>query len=144
MGCLPAKEEEDTHRYENAVQVARLPGFFVGPHNGSQLGDVIHSHNVDVVFAAESLDEGEVDLEGNVPLVLLISGQHAEGDRVRVTAEGTARREQRLLPGPPKQAGTVAAAQAEKGHPELPFLSVTGRSQGRTRGREEILTHSSA
>lgn len=69
------------------MQVAWLPSLFTGPHNCCQLRDIIHSHNVDVVFTTESLDEGEVDLKGNIPLVILICRQQAESYGIWITAE---------------------------------------------------------
>lgn len=68
------------------MEVPRLPRLLAGPHDGSQLGHVVHPHNVNVVLAAEGLDQGEVDLQGNVPLVLLVRGQHAESDNVGIAA----------------------------------------------------------
>lgn len=78
--------EVDTHRYEDAVQVSWFTSFLTSPHNSGQLLDIIHSHNVNVVLAAESLDESEVDLQGNVPLILLICRQHTESNCVRISA----------------------------------------------------------
>lgn len=81
-----ARRSQDTHRDEDAVQIPRLPGVLAGPHDGRQLGHVVHPHDVDVVLAAEGLDQSEVDLQGDVPLVLLVRGQHAERDVVGVAA----------------------------------------------------------
>lgn len=72
------------------MQIPRLPGVLAGPHDDRQLGHVVHPHDVDVVLAAESLDQSEMDLQGDVPLVLLIRGQHTERNVVGVAA----RREQ--------------------------------------------------
>lgn len=52
-------------------------------------GQALHARNaqyVDVVVAAESLDEGEVDLQGDVTFVLLIGGQQAQHHAVGVPA----------------------------------------------------------
>lgn len=54
------------------------------------LGQTLHvadAHDADVVVEAERLDEGEVDLQRDVALELLVRGQHAEGHAVRVTVE---------------------------------------------------------
>ena len=102
------------------MQVAWLPRFFLGPHNGGQLWDVVHTHNVNIIFAAKSLDEGEVDLEGNVPFVLLISGQHTKGDSIWVAAEERAKGENRLGTDFPKQAEHVAVGKAATLDPLCP------------------------
>lgn len=47
-------------------------------HEVGQALDVIDAHHVDVVIEAESLDEGEVNLQSDVTLVLLIGGEDAE------------------------------------------------------------------
>lgn len=49
------------------------------PHTG-------HAHNVDVVVATESLKQREVDLQRDVVLVLLVRGEDAQDDAVRVSA----------------------------------------------------------
>lgn len=54
-------------------------------NNLSQTLHVAHSDDADVVVEAEGLDEGEVDLESDVILKLLIHGQDAERHAVRVT-----------------------------------------------------------
>ena len=78
-GLLPG-----THRDKNAVRVLGLAGL-VHTHEVGQALDVVDAHHVDVVVEAESLDEGEVDLEGDVTLVLLIGGEDAERHAVWVT-----------------------------------------------------------
>ena len=73
------------YRDEHAVRVLQLPGFV-----SQQLGEalsVAHSHDADVVIEAESLDEGEMDLQSNVTLELLVHRQHAESHAVRITAK---------------------------------------------------------
>lgn len=82
----------DTHRDEDAVEVPRLPILLTGPYDRRQLGHIVDPHDVDVILAAECLDEGEVDLQGDIPLVLLIGRQHAESHIVGVAARGEARR----------------------------------------------------
>lgn len=56
-------------------------------NNLSQTLHVAHSDDADVVVEAEGLDEGEVDLQSDVTLKLLIHGQDAERHAVRVTVE---------------------------------------------------------
>lgn len=84
------------------MEIPRLPGVLAGPHDGRQLGHVVHPHDVDVVLAAEGLDQSEVDLQGDVPLVFLIRGQHAERDVVGVAARGEQRGESRGRRRPPR------------------------------------------
>lgn len=57
-------------------------------HEVGQTLDVVDAHHVDVVVEAERLDEREVDLEGDVALVLLIGSEHAESNAVWVTVRG--------------------------------------------------------
>lgn len=64
-------------------------------HEVGQALDVVDAHHVDVVVKAEGLDEGEVDLEGDVALVLLVGGEHAECHAVRVAVVGERERERR-------------------------------------------------
>lgn len=69
------------------MQVPRL-----GSDSGvvlQQLGQPPHPgqpQDVDVIVAAEGLQEREVDLERDVVIVLLIRGQHAQNHAVRVPA----------------------------------------------------------
>lgn len=76
-----------TYRDEDAVCVFGLAALVCG-HEVSQALDVVDAHHVDVIVEAESLDEREVDLEGDVTLVLLVGGEHAESHAVWVTVEG--------------------------------------------------------
>lgn len=64
-------------------------------NNVSQALHVAHSDDADVVVEAEGLDEGEVDLQSDVTLKLLIHGQDAEGHTVRVTV-GTKQEEKSM------------------------------------------------
>lgn len=77
----------ETYRDKNAVHVFGLAGL-VCAHEVGQTLDVVNAHHVDVVVEAERLDEREVDLEGDVALVLLIGGEHAERHAVWVTVGG--------------------------------------------------------
>ena len=56
-------------------------------NNISQALRAAHSHDADVVVEAERLDEGEVDLESDVTLKLLVNGQDAERHAVRVSVD---------------------------------------------------------
>ncbi len=66
------------------MRVLGLAGL-VCAHEVGQALDVIDAHHVDVVVEAESLNECEVDLEGDVALVLLVGGEDAERHAVWVT-----------------------------------------------------------
>lgn len=63
----------------------KLIGFIA--NNFSQALHVTDSHDADIVVETESLDEGEVNLQSDVTLELLISGQHAERHAVRIAAK---------------------------------------------------------
>lgn len=52
-----------------------------------QAPSVVHPQDVDVVLAAERLDEGEVDLQGHVFDVLVVGGQDAHHHVIRVPVE---------------------------------------------------------
>jgi len=59
-----------------------------------QLREATHArdaHDVDVVGAAEGLQQREVDLQRHVALVLLVRSQHAQNHAVRVAAGGRGR-----------------------------------------------------
>lgn len=68
------------------MRVLGLAGL-VCTHEVGQALDVVDAHHVDVVVEAESLDEGKVDLEGDVTLVLLVGGEDAERHAVWVTGD---------------------------------------------------------
>lgn len=74
-----------TYRDEDAVGVFKL--LCLVANNLSQALHVAHSDDADVVVKAEGLDEGEVDLQSDVTLKLLIRGQNAERHTVRVTVD---------------------------------------------------------
>lgn len=69
------------------MRVLRLAAVFCA-HQVGQTIDVVDPHHVDVVVKAKSLDEGEVDLERDVALVLLIRGEDAECHAVWVAVQG--------------------------------------------------------
>lgn len=74
MSCLSTiRPGVGAYRDEDAVHVLRLPAL-IGAHEVCEAVDVVHAHHVDVVVEAESLDEREVDLQGEVTLVLLVRG----------------------------------------------------------------------
>lgn len=54
-------------------------------HEVSQALDIVNAYHIYVVIEAESLDEGEVDLESDVAFVLLVCRQNAECHIVWIT-----------------------------------------------------------
>lgn len=87
-----------TYRHQDAVQVG---GLALTPLGSSQdLGQAPHvadAQDADVVLAAEGLDEGEVNLQGHV--LLVVGRQQAQNHVVWVTAregEGRSGRRQAL------------------------------------------------
>lgn len=60
----------DAHRDQDAVRVLAVarPRF---TDDVRELLDVVHVHDVDVVVEAESLDEGEVNLQRHIPLIMI-------------------------------------------------------------------------
>lgn len=77
-----------TYGDEHAVQVQRFPAALLpspSPQDLRQAVGVVDSQDVDVVLAAESLNEREVDLEGHVFDVVLVGGQDAQHHIVRVS-----------------------------------------------------------
>ncbi len=72
-----------TYCDEDAVGIFQL--LCLVANNLSQTLHVAHSDDADVVVKAEGLDEGEVDLQSDVTLKLLIHGQDAERHTVRVS-----------------------------------------------------------
>lgn len=77
-----------SHRDEDAVQVPRLGAGSVFGLLFQQLcqpPQAGHAHDIDVVVAAESLKQREVDLQGDVTFILLIGGEHAQNHPVRIS-----------------------------------------------------------
>lgn len=72
----------------------------VRAHEVGQTLHVVDAHHVDVVVEAKGLDEREVDLEGDVALVLLIGGEHAKRHAVWVTVGGREGERAIRSPGP--------------------------------------------
>lgn len=77
-----------TYRNQDAVQVGGLALTpFAPAQDLGQARHVADAQDVDVVLAAEGLDEGEVNLQGHV-LLLVVGGQQAQNHVVWVTAWG--------------------------------------------------------
>ena len=83
--CVWGSPGGGTYRDEQAVGVFKLSGLVA--HDLGQALHVADPHDADLVVEAEGLDQGEVDLQGDVALKVLVHGQNAEGHAVRVTAE---------------------------------------------------------
>lgn len=85
-----------TYRHQHAVQVRGLRGALAGRRAGvrpkqQQLGQpawVADAQDVDVVLAAKRLDQGEVDLQSHVPVVVLIRRQQAQHHVIRIPTGG--------------------------------------------------------
>jgi len=76
------------------VQVHGLPASLLVPAQDlGQAARVVDPQDVDVVLAAEGLDEGEVDLEGHVFHVLVVRGQDAQNHVIRISGEEKKRKE---------------------------------------------------
>ena len=71
------------------MQVHRFPPalFSSSTQHFCQAPGVVDSQDVDVVLAAESLNEGEVDLQGHIFHIFIISGQDAQNHIIRVPGE---------------------------------------------------------
>lgn len=82
---------------------------------------VADAQDVDVVLAAEGLDQGEVDLQGHIPVVVLVRRQQTQHHVIRVAVGsrgGLAAGERRgpgVAPCPLAPRGQAAAAQTESG-----------------------------
>ena len=83
---------KDTYSDQDAVEIHGFPsGLFPSSSPSQDLCQapgVVDSEDVDVVLAAERLDEGEVDLQGHIFHVLVVGGQDAQNHIVRVSEEG--------------------------------------------------------
>lgn len=85
----------DTYSDQEAVQIhglaaALLPITATATSTREDLCQapgVVDPQDVDVVLAAERLDEGEVDLQGHVFDVLIVGGQYAHDDIIRVSVK---------------------------------------------------------
>lgn len=80
----------DTYGNQHAVQVHGLPSRFAPTQDLGQPPHVAHAQDVDVVLAAEGLDQGEVDLQSHV-LLLVVRGQQTQHHVVWVPAGSTQR-----------------------------------------------------
>lgn len=68
-----------TYSDQDAVQVCLLASLL--PWSSQDLGEapgVVHAQDVDVILAAEGLDESEMDLQGDILHVLVVCGQDAQ------------------------------------------------------------------
>lgn len=79
-----------TYCNQDAVQIGGLALTPLRPSQDfSQAPHVADAQDVDVILAAEGLDEGEVNLQGHV-LLLVVGSQQAQNHVVWVTAKGGA------------------------------------------------------
>lgn len=87
---------ERTYSDQDAVQVPGLVAVAVLgvlPQQLRQPPHAGHPQDVDVVVATESLQQREVDLQGDVVLVLLVRGKDAEDHAVRISARNKTKQE---------------------------------------------------
>lgn len=78
----------DTYGDKDTVEVQRFSPTLLPVSSAqyfSQAPGVVDSQDVDVVLAAERLDEGEVDLQGHVLDIFIIGGQDAQNHVIRVS-----------------------------------------------------------
>ena len=68
----------NTYGHENTVQIHGLPSGFHPAEDLCQAPHVPDAQDVDAILIAERLDQGEVDLEGNILFVLLVCGQETQ------------------------------------------------------------------
>lgn len=74
-----------TYSNQNAVEIHLLtPVFACAPKYVCETVRVVHSQDVDVILAAESLNESEVNLKGNILHIIIISGQDAQHHVIRI------------------------------------------------------------
>lgn len=71
------------------MQVHRLSSRFHPFQDLSQAPQVVHTQDIDVVLAAESLDQGEMDLKGHVLDIVLVCGQQTQDHIVWISEEQT-------------------------------------------------------
>lgn len=79
--------------HQDTVQVHRFtPALFASAAQYfSQAPGVVDSQDVDVILTAESLNEGEVDLQGHIFDIFVISGEDAQDPTLTVlTGRNTA------------------------------------------------------
>lgn len=96
------KVKGDAYRDKDAVEVSGFCVVVVAGAGGTGAGGEVHgtrfsqdlreapqaghAEDIDVVLAAESLQQSEVDLQSNIVLVLLVCGQHAQHHAVWIPA----------------------------------------------------------
>lgn len=69
----------DTYSDQNAVQIHLLaPVHARAPEDVREAASVVHAQDVDVVLAAESLNEGEVNLKRHILRIIVVSCQNAQ------------------------------------------------------------------
>lgn len=69
---------QSTHSDQDAVEVHLLASVLArAPEYVREAARVVHPQDVDVILAAESLNESEVNLKGNILHIIVIGGQDA-------------------------------------------------------------------
>lgn len=73
---------------QNAVQIHLLAAVHAGaPEDVSEATRVVHAQDVDVILAAESLNESEVNLKRHIFHIIVVCGQDAQHHVIRVHIE---------------------------------------------------------
>jgi len=83
------KTKKITYSDQNAVQIHLLaPVHARAPEDVREAARVVHAQDVDVVFAAESLNESEVNLESHIfHIIVVVSGQDAQHHVIGITEQ---------------------------------------------------------
>lgn len=75
----------DTYSDQNAVQIHLLASVHArAPEDVREAARVVHAQDVDVVLAAESLNESEVNLKRHIFHIVVVSGQDAQHHVIRI------------------------------------------------------------
>lgn len=80
----------DTYSDQDTVQVHRFTPtlFSTSTQYFCQTPGVVDSEDVDVILTAESLNEGEVDLQGHIFHIFIIRSQDAQNNIIGVSEGG--------------------------------------------------------
>jgi len=78
---------KDAYSDKDTVQVHRFTPTLLSSSTQDfcQAPDVVDPQDVDIILTAERLDEGEVDLQGHVFHIFVISGQDAQDHVIGVS-----------------------------------------------------------
>lgn len=75
----------DTYSDQNAVQIHLLAALHAGAaEDVREATRVVHAQDVDIILAAESLNESEVNLKRHILHIIVVCGQDAQHHVIRV------------------------------------------------------------